>query len=47
MDKTIVVNLELLKKEIITNYKHLKKMRDKTSAGEWYCMNCNFDLPEN
>ena len=26
--------------------KHPKKMRDKTSDGKWYCMNCNEDLLE-
>ena len=44
IDKTIIENLELLKKELIPNCKHPKKMRDKTANGQWYCMNCNFDL---
>jgi len=44
VDKTIVENLELLKKELIPNCKHPKKMRDKTTDGQWYCMSCNSDL---
>ncbi len=33
-----------IKKELVTNCKHPKKMRDKTADGQWYCMECNFDL---
>ncbi len=33
-----------IKKELIPNCKHPKKMRDKTTDGQWYCMNCNFDV---
>ena len=36
--------LNLLKKELLPNCKHPKKMRDKTVNGQWYCMNCNLDL---
>lgn len=36
--------LDNIKKELIPNCKHPKKMRDKTSDGQWYCMNCNLDL---
>ena len=43
-DKTIITNLELIKKELVPNCTHPKKMRDRTSDGQWYCMNCNFDL---
>ena len=43
-DKTIIENLELIRKELIPNCKHPKKMRDRTSNGQWYCMNCNYDL---
>jgi len=43
-DKTIIENLELIRKELVPNCKHHKKMRDKTSDGQWYCMNCNLDL---
>lgn len=32
-DKTIIENLELIKKELIPNCKHTKKMRDKTADG--------------
>ena len=43
-DKTIIENLELIRKELVPNCKHPKKMRDRTSNGQWYCMDCNFDL---
>jgi len=36
--------LNIVKKELIPNCKHPKKMRDKTADGQWYCMNCNMDL---
>jgi len=36
--------LNIIKKELITNCKHPKKMRDRTSDDQWYCMNCNLDL---
>ncbi len=36
--------LNLVKKELVTNCKHPKKMRDKSPNGQWYCMNCNSDL---
>ncbi len=36
--------LNIIKKELIPNCKHPKKMRDKTANGQWYCMNCNYDL---
>ena len=44
MDKTILYNLEKIRSELVPNYKHPKKMRDRTSDSQWYCMNCNFDL---
>ena len=43
-DKTIIENLELIRKELVSNCKHPKKMRDRTADGLWYCMNCNLDL---
>lgn len=43
-DKTIIQNLELIRKELVPNCKHPKKMRDRTSDGQWYCMNCNLDM---
>ena len=43
-DKTLITNLELIRKELVPNCKHPKKMRDRTSDGQWYCMNCNLDL---
>lgn len=36
--------LNIIKKELVVKCKHPKKMRDKTSDGQWYCMNCNSDL---
>lgn len=36
--------LKIIKKELVPNCKHPKKMRDKTADGQWYCMNCNSDL---
>ncbi len=44
MDKTIIANLEIIRKELVPNCKHPKKMRDRTSDGQWYCMSCNSDL---
>jgi|APSaa5957512535_1039671.scaffolds.fasta_scaffold21451_4 hypothetical protein len=44
VDKTIIFNLETIRKELILNCRHPKKMRDKTPDGQWYCMNCNMDL---
>lgn len=35
--------LNVIKKELVPNCKHPKKMRDKTSDGQLYCMNCNED----
>ncbi len=43
LDQNIKI-LEAIQKELYTNCKHPKKMRDKTSDGQWYCMNCNHDL---
>lgn len=43
-DKTIIENLELIRKELVPNCKHPKKIRDRTANGQWYCMNCNYDL---
>ncbi len=36
--------LKSIQKELHVNCKHPKKMRDKTSDGQEYCMNCNCDL---
>jgi len=44
MDETIIYNLEKIRKELIPNCKHPKKMRDRDPNGQWYCMNCNLDL---
>lgn len=42
-DKTTIANLETIRKELVPNCKHPKKMRD-TADGQEYCMNCNLDL---
>lgn len=36
--------LNIIKKELVPNCKHPKKMRDKTPNGQWYCTNCNMDI---
>jgi len=36
--------LKFIRSQIVPKCKHLKKMRDKTANGDWYCMNCNLDL---
>lgn len=33
-----------IKKELVTNCKHPKKMRDREPSGKEYCMSCNQDL---
>jgi hypothetical protein len=43
-EKTIIFNLEKIRKELVPNCKHPKKMRDRTSDGQEYCMNCNSDM---
>jgi len=44
VDKIIVVNLETIRSELITNCKHPMNMQDKDPTDQWYCMNCNLDL---
>lgn len=36
--------LNAIRKELVPNCKHSKKMRDRTADGQWYCMNCNMDI---
>ncbi|MHA7648068.1 hypothetical protein [Nitrosopumilus sp. S4] len=36
--------LQILRKELVPNCKHPKKMQDMDSNGNRYCMNCNMDL---
>ncbi|EIJ65752.1 hypothetical protein BD31_I0833 [Candidatus Nitrosopumilus salaria BD31] len=43
-DKVTISNLEAIRSELIPNCKHPKKMQDRASNGQLYCMNCNFDL---
>jgi hypothetical protein len=43
-EKTVIYNLEQIRKELVPKCKHPKKMRDRTANGQWYCMNCNSDL---
>ena len=42
-EKTIIDNLKLIKKEIVPDCSHPKKMRDKCGKIE-YCMSCNLDM---
>lgn len=42
-EKTIISNLKLIRKQLIPNCKHPKKMQD-TCGGVKYCMDCNTDL---
>jgi len=44
MDKTIIVNLESIRNEMIPNCKHPTNMQDRDPAGHRYCINCNLDL---
>ena len=39
-----ILILNNIKKELVSNCKHPKKMRDKDGNGNWYCMTCNHDL---
>ena len=43
LDQNILI-LKTLRNELVGKCKHPKRMRDKTSKGQWYCMNCNLDL---
>lgn len=43
MVKRGIINLEDVKKELVPNCKHPKKMRDKCGKQE-YCMSCNWDF---
>lgn len=36
--------LQILRKELVPNCKHPKKMQDIEPNGNRYCMNCNMDL---
>ena len=44
VDKTIIANLESVRKELIPKCSHPKNMQDMDSKGNRYCMNCNWDL---
>ncbi|KAF6242175.1 hypothetical protein C6988_09655 [Nitrosopumilus sp. b1] len=44
IESTAISNLERIKDELNPKCKHPKKMRDLTSDGQRYCMNCNTDL---
>jgi hypothetical protein len=44
VDTATITNLELIRKELVSNCEHPKKMRDKSPDGKWYCMNCNSDI---
>lgn len=38
------MTLQAVKDQIIPKCKHPKKMQDRDSNGNLYCMNCNWDL---
>ena len=44
VDRITISNLETIRNELVPDCNHLKKMNDRTSDGQLYCMNCNFDL---
>lgn len=44
MDKIIISNLEFIRKELVPNCSHPKKLHDRDSDGNLYCMGCNLDL---
>lgn len=44
VDKTIIANLESVRKELVPKCSHPKKMQDVDSKGNRYCMDCNMDL---
>jgi hypothetical protein len=44
VDKTIISNLESIREELIPKCNHPKKLHDKDSEGNLYCMGCNLDL---
>ena len=43
-DRIIILNLETIRNELVPDCNHPKKMNDKISDGQLYCMNCNLDL---
>lgn len=42
-----VTILKFIRAQILPKCKHPKKMRDRDGNGNWYCMNCNYDLTNN
>ena len=44
VDKTIIANLESVRKELVPKCSHPKKMQDMDFKGNRYCMNYNLDL---
>ena len=43
-DRITISNLKTIRNELVPDCNHLKKMNDRTSDGQLYCMNCNLDL---
>ena len=43
-DETVISNLEKIRRELVPNCKHPKKMTDILPDGQKYCMSCNLDL---
>ena len=44
VDRIVISNLETIRNELVPDCNHSKKMNDRTSDGQLYCMNCNLDL---
>jgi hypothetical protein len=44
VDRTIIANLESIRAELVPKCNHPKKLHDKDSDGNLYCMGCNLDL---
>jgi len=42
--ETDIHNLQMVREQLVPDCKHPKKMRDRATDGQWYCMNCNIDL---
>lgn len=42
--KMLAQDMVAIKRALVPNCKHPKKMRDKAADGQWYCMQCNSDI---
>jgi len=43
-ERTEISNLEKIRAQLVPNYRHPKKMRDRLPNGQVYCMDCNLDF---